>query len=73
MAVKMIEGNDEVRARKFMQAYKKLCQQYDCMIVPDLKIVAMPREPIAKEGAIDPKLQEAASSEGNYKQKDNVS
>lgn len=59
--IKLIEGSDEVRAQKCLEAVKSICGQYDCMLVPtittqgndaigfrmhgDVGIIPIPREP----------------------------
>lgn len=36
--VKLIEGNDETRAQKCLEDVKKICEAYDCILVPSMTI-----------------------------------
>ena len=62
--VKLFEGSDQERVAKFMAEVERLCEQFDCALVPEIRhvgtqtipnivAVAKPRLP---EGQVDPKL-----------------
>jgi hypothetical protein len=36
--IKMIEGDDRVREEKCLQEIRRICQQYDCLMRPELVI-----------------------------------
>ena len=37
--VKLFEGNDQERVNRFMAEVERLCNQFDCALVPEVRIV----------------------------------
>jgi len=62
--VKIFEGSDQERVEKFWAAVQRLCKQFDCALIPELRIVGsnvMPNiiavaKPRLPEGQADPNV-----------------
>jgi hypothetical protein len=58
--VKLIEGNDQVRVEKCGQAIQQILDKFDCVLIPQLQIVAGKTQHLVSIAA---KSREAAQGE----------